>query len=1106
MKIHAHLKRVSIFAAALFFAALPVIGQTVEGSISGTVVDQSGSVIASSEVGVVNQSTHLRRTAATSGIGTFTVPMLPPGVYTVSVSKEGFGRAIRKDVQVLVSQSATLDFTLVPAAVQQSVEITAVPPALDTTSGTVGQVIQGPEIVDMPLNGRNFTQLVLLTPGAAPVQGSQQGPRIVQEGAGAISPSVAGQRGQQNNFTMDGVINNSIYLNTWAISPPPDAIAEFNVQSHIEDAQATISSGANVNVMTRSGTDSLHGAFWEFFRNDKLDARNFFDGAKPPYRQNQYGTTISGPVMLPRFNGRKRDTWFFAYWEGFRSRKTSSYFASVPTAEERSGDFSAFLGPQIGTDTLGRPVYQGAIYDLASTRPDPSKPGSFQKDAFLNNMIPTSRLSGTAMQMLAKYYPLPNLPVGGAVFPNLLFTAPTSVNDDKMGIRIDHRFMNNDALFGRFNYTDPEQVTPAGLPTINRTISNGTRGVAIGYTHLMGPATLLSIHYGYTYTKVLDLMDPAGQSFISATHLDRYLPPANGFALAPSLSVSQDFTGVTQTAIPLGPSSNHTWNADISTVRGTHSLSAGFMYYHVHHFDDNRNASVTFARNATSLDGFTNQTGLGAASFLIGAPDGLSGWLGVTSADFSVNWYGGYLQDRWQITNKLSLSYGLRYDFVAPAHWKDNKLSAVDPDTGALLIPVAVPPLFPTPNVRQTFWDPKYNGWQPRFGVAYRATGKTVVRSGFAVFDDHNNTMIQETQAIRIAWPWGYLGNALGLNRGAPSSITYDNLPTQESFYNPLQPTSAYASNPRQKIPYAIEYNFGIQQQITPSLSAEVNYVGSVARHLELAIGWNTAVYPAAGAIGPRTPFPQYPVNMGLVANNGNSAYNGLLTKIEKRMSHGLTFLGSYTWSKSLDINSEGGAGNQVADYYNLRSSWGPSDFDLRQMFILSGSYQLPVGSQRPFLASAGKFTNAVLGGWSIGGIQSVTTGQPFSVSAGGDVANVGGGAQRAQLIGDPFSGFTQSRLEWFNTAAFKTPTVYTFGNSGKNMMRGPRQTNLDFVAYKDFAFSESKKLQFRAEFFNAPNHTRFGIPNASVQSSAFGLITSAGSPRDIQFALKFVY
>jgi hypothetical protein len=858
--------------------------------------------------------------------------------------------------------------------------------------------------------------------------------------------------------------------------------------------------------MTRSGTNSLHGAFWEFFRNDKLDARNFFDVAKPPYRQNQYGTTISGPVMLPKFNGRKHDTWFFVYWEGFRSRKTSSYFASVPTAAERAGDFSAFLGPQIGTDSMGRPVLQGAIYDLASARPDPSKPGNYLKDQFPGNIVPLTRLSPTALQVLSKFYPLPNLPVGGAVFPNLFYTQPTAVNDDKVGLKIDHHFTNNDTLFGRFNYTDPEQATPASVPNYNRTITNATHAVALGYTHLMGPATLLAVHYGYIYTKVLDMYTQAGQDFISATHLDRFLPPQNGYYLMPSLSVSQDFTGLTQSAIPLGPSQNQHWNADVSTVRGTHSLSAGFMYYHVHHFDDNRNASVSFARNATSLDGFTNQTGLGTASFLLGAPDSLSGWLGDTWADFTVNWYGGYLQDKWQVTKKLSLSYGLRYDFVAPAHWKDNKLSGVDPDTGALLMPVAFPPLFPTPNVRSTFWDPHYNGWQPRFGAAYRLTEKTVVRTGFAMFDDHNNTMIQETQSLRIAWPWGYSGNVAGLNRGMPSTITYDNLPTQESFYNPTQPAPAYAMSPRQKVPYAIEYNFGVQQQITPSLSAEVNYVGSVARHLELAISWNTALYPAAGAIGPRTPFPQYPVAMGLVSNNGNSSYNGLLAKVEKRMSHGLSFLTSYTWSKSLDISSEGGAGNQVADFNNLRGSWGPSDFDLRQMFIFSGSYQLPVGRGKQFLASAGKFSNALLGGWTIGGIQTVTTGLPFGISAGGDVANVGGGAERAQLVGDPSSGFTQSRLEWFNVAAFKVPAVYTFGNSGKNIMRGPRQTDTDIVAYKDFSFSESKKLQFRAELFNALNHTRFGLPNANVQSSAFGLITSAGTPRDIQFALKFTY
>jgi hypothetical protein len=1100
--------RAPLIATALCLAVLPLAAQTVEGSINGTVADQTGSVIVDASVEIVNQVTGQNRTATTSANGTFTVPSLSPGFYTVSVSKTGFARQAKKGVEVLVAEGLTLDFSLSPGTMQQTIEVIAAPPALETTSGTLGTVIERQEIVDMPLNGGNFTQLMLLTPGTAPVEGTQQTTRIVQEGAGAISPSVAGQRGQQNNYTLDGALNNSVYTNTWAISPPPAAIEEFNVRSHVNDALATVSSGANVNVMTRSGTNSLHGALREFLANDKLNARNFFATSNLPYKQNQYGVTIGGPVRLPHYDGRKRNTWFFGYWEGFRSRQTNSYFASVPTVAERAGDFSAFLGKQEGTDSLNRPVMTGAIYDLATAIPNPSKAGSVLKDPFPGNAIPVSRFSAAAVAILQKYYPLPNLAVAPTVFPNLQFTNPVQVNDDKVGIKIDHRFGNNDTLFGRFNWADPDQLTPASLPAYNRSITNDMRSVALGYIHLLGPATVLSIHYSYLYTRVLDLYDPAGDSFINSTHLANLLPPHDGFALMPTLSVSQSFTGITQTAVPLGPDRNHAANADLTAVRGAHSLSAGFMYYHIHHFDDNTNAALAFARNATSLDGYTTTTGLGAASLLLGAPDTLSGWLGNTSADFNVNWIGGYLEDKWQITGRLTLSLGLRYDFVPPAVWANDKLSAVDVNSGALLIPVAFPPLVPHPTTRPTLFDPDYNGWQPRFGLAYRLAEKTVIRTGFALFQDHNNPMIQETQAIRIAWPWGYYANMVGLNEELPSGFTLDNLPAQASFYNPIQPAPSYAADPREKTPYSMEYNFGFQQQITSSLSAEMNYVGSLSRHQELPLSWNTAVYPAQGAVGPRTPFPQYPTNMQVVVNSGNASYNGLLAKLQKRMSNGLYFLASYTLSKSLDVDSEGGANNQVENEYDLRSSYGPSNFDIRQMFVLSGSYQVPVGKGKQFLASAGKLTNALVGGWVVSGIQSVTTGLPFSISAGADVANIGvSTGQRAQLVGDPFTGFTQSRLEWFNKTAFKTPTSYTYGNSGKDIMRGPRQTNLDFGAHKEFTFTESMKLQFRAEFFNALNHTRFGLPGANVQGpSTLGVITTAGSPRVVQIALKLSY
>jgi hypothetical protein len=435
-------------------------------------------------------------------------------------------------------------------------------------------------------------------------------------------------------------------------------------------------------------------------------------------------------------------------------------------------------------------------------------------------------------------------------------------------------------------------------------------------------------------------------------------------------------------------------------------------------------------------------------------------------------------------------------------------VSAIDVNTGQLLIPEAFPPLIPQATGSPTFFQPQYNGFQPRFGLAYRLTGKTVLRGGFAIFQDHNNPIIQQTQAIRISWPWGYYANLTGMDTEMPSPYTLDNLPLQSSFYNPTQPAPSYAADPNGKTPYSMEYNFGVQQQITPTLWAEVNYVGSLSRQLELPIAWNVAP-PGPGAIGPRTPYPQYPTDMAIVLDAGNASYNGMLAKLQKRLSQDLYFLASYTYSKSMDLCSEGGACSTVQDTYNRQTSWGPADFDVRQMFVLSGTYQVPVGKGRRFLPRSGKLIDAIAGGWSISGIQSVVTGLPFSVTAGADVANTGepAGDERAEVVENPFTGFTRSRLEWFNRAAFQLPATDTFGNSGKNILRGPRHTNLDFGAHKEFSVTERFTLQFRAEFFNALNHTQFGLPNANVSAGVnLGLITTANPPRIIQFALKLSY
>jgi Carboxypeptidase regulatory-like domain len=1097
-------QRLSCLVFVLCVVTAQSQAQTTNGSMNGTVTDPSGSAVPDVQIKVTNKDTGAERTVTSSDTGSYTVPQLPPGTYDVTAQKNGFATENRPNVQLLVNQSATLDFKLSLSSVSETIEVTGAAPQLNTTNATLGDVVQHQQIVDLPLNGRNFTQLTLLTPGAAPQESGQQNAFTVKLGAGAISPSVNGQRGQQNNFTMDGVLNNAIFTDIWAVSPPPDALQEFNVQSHITDAQFSISSGANINIVTRSGTNEFHGSAWEFFRNDVLDARNFFDRAKPPYRQNQYGVTFGGPVRLPFFNG-KDNTWFEGYWEGFRSAQSLSYFASVPTAAMRGGDFSGILGAQVGTDSLGRPIFQNEIFDPNTTRPDPSHPLNVIRDPFPGNMIPATRLNPVTQLVLQKYYPSPDLNVGPGVLPNYEFAGGNHTASDQAGIRIDHRFGDNDSLFGRYNRSDNTLLRPEALPTYQQSLTNYGQTLALGYTHLFNATTILNIHYGYTNTNFGQFDGAAGQPFLTATNFSQLAPAKNGIALGPQIGLSNGFTGVSQFAIPLGPQYNHDGHADLSLVRGSHTIGVGAMIYHIHSFDDGWGMSVNFAQNATAQGGTVNGSGSGVASFMLGLPDSISGFLGNTSANERGWWYGGYIQDQWQVSKKLTVTYGLRYDLVLPPSYGSKTVSGLDVLTGDFLVSSAVPPLYPHPNVRKTYYDPHYNGFEPRFGIAYRASDKTVIRSAFAMFDDHNNTLVQETQDPRISWPEG-VGISVGsLNRALPTTY-FNNLPKYASFFNPLQPYVDFGADPRNKIPYVMEYNFGVEQQLARTLVLTLDYVGSVGRHNFIQPAANTALTPGPGPVTPREPFPAYGGAFSFDENVGNSSYNSLQVKLQKALSFGLNFLASYTWSKSLDIQSEGQSGS-IETIYDLRRDWGPSDFNRAQLFTFSSVYQLPFGKGKAYLSNANGFTRVVLGNWNIGGIVTLDSGQAFGVVAGGDIANVGGGTQRAQVVGNPNAGFTQSRLEWFNTAAFALPTTYTFGNEGRNNMTGPPEKNLDFIAYKDFPFTERMNLQFRSEFFNIFNHTNFGVPNNNVQASNFGQITSTSTaPREIQFALKLSF
>ena len=1094
-------RKLCLVVVSIFFLAVLSPAQTTNGLMTGTITDAAGAVVAGAQVNVTNQGTSELRTTTTDSNGYYIVPQLPPGSYDISIKKQGFATVDRPNVQLQVNQSDTLDFKLTVSSTAQTVQVTGAPPVLDTTSATLGTVIGQSTTVDLPLNGREFTQLTLLTPGAAPMENGQQGAFEVALGAGGISPSVNGQRGEQNNFTMDGTLNNSIFTNMWAIAPPPDAIQEFNVQSHITDAQFSISSGANINVVTRSGTNAFHGAAWEFARNAVLDAQQFPEVQRTPYSQNQYGVYLGGPVI-------KNNTWFSAYWEGFRSAQTFSNFGSTLTTAMTKGDFSGLLGPRVGTDCLGRPEYANEIYDPLTSRPDPCHPGEFLRDPFPGNIIPPGRINPATQLILQKYFPAPNLNVAANVTPNIQFNAANATASDVTGIRIDHRFRNNDTLFGRYNRSNANVSRPEQLPSpgFTNTLRNYAQEYAVGYTHLFGTTTILNLHYGYTDTNDYYLDGPAGASFDNAINFSQAAPAHDGISLGPQVGLTNGYNGVSQFAIPLGPQENSDYHADLSKVVGNHTLGVGGMFYHIHSFDDGWGANIIFAQNATSQDGTPGPTGFGPASFVLGIPDNYAPWLGDTAADQTIDWYGGYAQDQWQASKKLSITIGLRYDYVAPANYH-KIISALDVLTGKFIITGPMPPYFPKATGPSGFFHRQFNGYEPRFGVAYQASSRTVLHGAFAMLDDHNNTLVQENQGMRLSWPTGIAANFTSLDLGLPKEYI-NSLPTAASILNNVKPYASYGADPNNKIPYAMEFNAGVQQQLSNTVSLKLDYVGSVSRHQYIVPEANTAVVPGPGPISARQPYPQYGGPFSFEWNDGPGSYNALQAELQKSLSSGLFFLASYTWSKSLDWASDP-YNNNFPNFYNLASNWGPSNYNRTNMFVLSGVYALPVGRGKRYLSSPSKFVQAIAGNWNIGSIISLNSGAPFDALAGADVANTGAPGQRAERTGaDPYSapGFHQTAHDWLNKAAFAVPTAYTFGNEGRNDLVGPAYKDVDFNAFKDFPLTTRATLQFRGEFFNLFNHTNYGNPDNNVQDPAFGEIFGANPAREIQFAVKVLF
>jgi hypothetical protein len=1055
-------------------------------SVQGSVTDPSDAAIAGVTIRITNVSTGVVTDLETNASGLYSAPLLQPGGYKIDAEKPGFARATRTGVDLDVGQTARVDFTLKIGSVNETVEVSAAALTVDSETSTVGQVIHTKQILDLPLNGRNYLDLARLTTGVAPSFGSRT------DAKGTFS--ALGQHGLQTNILLDGADNNSRFsggqlgYEAQAVTPSIDAVQEFKVVTNNNSAEYGFRMGGTVIVSTKSGTNALHGSAYEFLRNDKLDATNFFGVGqpKPAFRRNQFGATAGGPVLRNR-------TFFFVSFEGTRIRMGETDISTVPTAAERAGDFSA--------------AGLKALFDPASTRL--SSPGQYVRDRFPGNMIPANRFDSVSVKAIS-LYPLPNL----AGITNNYFFSPGNLNDtNEIDTRADHNFSPKQRFFARYSRRRNDVFQPGHLPepadggqsqTIGLTANEGVANLNTTFT----PAINNELLFGISHTdSILDI--PFTQSLSSQLGI-RGIPD---FGDANQRGYSR-FTpsGYSE----LGPRSfwPNTNNLDVLHVadhllynRGRHTFRLGGEFRREAIY----RLAARLARGQFGFDGSFTQdpanrgnTGDGIADFLLGMAN--SAQLGNLSGETALahNW-AGYFQDDWRATSRITLNLGLRWDWFGPPSYPNSIVSRYD--------------IFPSSPTYKTFVSPKDGGdcgclhnWKnfaPRVGFAWQAAPKTVFRSGYGIFfgqpdsishDGDGRFAVEAPSFTEITFPSDrLLQPALIVSQGFPAGL----FPTTVVQPN-VALKAAFAKMPNQ---YAEQWFADLQHQLPFDMVLTISYLGSGTHHLSQTLDANQPLMPGPGSVQSRRIFPQF---AGITLRNplGNSSYNALGAKLEKRYTQGVTLLVSYTYSHAIDdaVETDTNAGGQgLQNNYDVARSRGNSVFDLRHVFVTSAVYDLPFGRGRKWL-SGHRTLDLVLGGWQLGGIITMRSGVPFTPLVSTDIANVGGASHPDYLRNGNLPGDQQSINRWFDVSAFAIPTLYTYGTAGRNILYGPRFHSLDAKLGKNFLLNERVRLEFRAEFFNATNTPHFNLPNANINQPAGGKINSAMDPRQMQFGFKVVY
>ena len=1082
--------------------------------IQGVVSDPSAAPVPGVKVSVTNVDTGVAVTAATNEQGFYTAPFLPTGTYRITAEKAGFSPVSRDNLRLNVDQIARVDFSLKIGAVAETVEVTAAAALLESETTTMGQVIEQKRIVEMPLNLRNYLELAKIASGVLPARQLGRGARTAGEDNTEGGFIALGQRAYQTNVLLDGVDNSSrasggpLGFQAQATKPPVDAIAEFKVVTNNNSAEYGYRMGGKVIVSTKSGTNELHGSLYEFLRNDKFDGTNFFanrsGSTKPTLRQNQFGGTAGGPIIRNR-------TFFFFSYQGTRIRRGKSFLSTVPSQAARDGNFA--------NEGLNR----NRIYDPLSTA---GTGAAATRQPFAGNVIPAFRFDPVTKPII-DLYPLPN--VAGREFqPNNFFFAPSDIDtSNQYDIKIDHNFSDRDRTFFRWSIRRDDKLQNGPLPLsafgggLGQTVKLPGDNWMGSWTRTITPTLYNELRFGYTdYPTVFDLLQnenlnqrfgvkgAPGDTFNDGLDhgLARFTP--NGYNEIGSRS--------------FWPNSNFLSNLQINDnllwQRGNHTFKMGAEYRKSIIFraaQRHRRGSLTFNKVFTAeqpnVAASRTATGNGLADFLLGwASQSLVG--NQLTEDTYAPYWGAYFQDDWKLSRRLTLNVGLRWELFQTPYFP----------YGVPIGPGGMSRYLTEFNVART--DPRYetfqrptsrtdcgckqdyNNFAPRFGLAYRLTDKTVVRTGAGLFFGEADYLSSESARFINQTP-DFTEVTTVTNNIVPAAIIRNGLPpVQLPASAPVNGTGIDVSRDEYPTQYNSQWFFDIQRELPGDMLFAVGYQGAKATHLFQSRNINNGGPHPTIPENQRRVRPQWNA-VNLRDPGFNSVYNAMVAKIEKRFSKGMTFIGSYTWSHNIDQGNEsldenlGGRANQ----YDLRNERGNSGLDRRHNFVGSFTYELPFGRGRSFGTDWHRPLDALLGGWQIGGLLSLRTGTPFDVTYPGDTQN-SGTTNRGNRIGvGTIDNPTIDR--WFDEFAFVAAAPGVYGNNGRNVLYGPGARNFDLILGKRFTLPwEHHSLQFRFEAFNVTNTPAFGQPAGGLRAQATATINEADEPRRIQFALKYSF